>query len=84
MKVNSFPKQEKGVLADFFESPEYKSLKVIMDSLIAEWKEAAIDAPSIENLREIRGKIIGVTKLDELLRQNHRKNLPNLMQLSPQ
>lgn len=75
MKVN-LTKQDKSVLADFFESEEYKSLRNIMSAMQDEWRYQAVDAPDFETLREIRGMIYALDQFDEQMKKNHKKNLP--------
>jgi hypothetical protein len=78
MKVN-LQKLDKSVLADFFESQEYKSLRIIMAQMQEEWKRQAVDAPTIEALRELRGKINALTEFDDQMKKNHKTNLPNIL-----
>jgi hypothetical protein len=73
MKVN-LNKLDKSVLADFFESQEYKSLRNIILEMQEDWKRQAVDASSMEILRELRGKIYALDELDTQMRRNHKQN----------
>jgi hypothetical protein len=82
MKVNSLQKQDKSVLADFYESPEYKSLRKVMGELQLEWAQAAVTAPTMEDLRELRGQINAFRKLEDLLKTNHKQNVQKSVPLT--
>ncbi len=82
MKVN-LPKLDKSVLADFYGSPEYKSLLQLMELEKLQWAQDAIYALDQEHLREIRGKINAYKNLEDFLKTNHKTNtkkLDNLVQ----
>lgn len=81
MKVN-LQKLDKSVLADFFESQEYKALRNIIAEMQEQWRRDCVDAPTMEALHELRGKIYALDEFDDQMKRNHKKNLPNKAPLS--
>lgn len=73
MKVN-LQKIEKSVLADFFESQEYKSLRILMAEMQSVWRLQAVNSPSMEALSETRGKIQALGEFDDQMKKNHKQS----------
>jgi hypothetical protein len=82
MKVQDLKREDQSVLADFYESPEYKSLRGVIDGYIANWQADAINALTMEDLKELKGKVLALTQLTEFLKKNHKQNVQKSAPLS--
>lgn len=82
MKVQDLKREDQSVLADFYESPEYKSLREVVNAQIANWQIDAINVSNMEDLKELKGKILALTQLIDFLKKNHKQNVQKSVSLS--
>lgn len=74
MKVINLTKEDKSVLVDLLQSPMYKSLRKVMEEMQLEWAQQAVTAPTMEDLREMRGKIQAFRDLENTLKKLYKQN----------